>query len=276
MSSQGKPSTFFNQIPPEKEILYHYTTKETALEKILDSGKLRFNKFGMTNDPKETNYWLFNYRYSYNDMGKAYPDCNDYLNNLLKKHSNILCFTIDNLNLEVDQNNRNGYMHSRSWAQYAGSHSGICLLFDKQKLINAITDKFSDSYSIWYGNVEYKNRLNKGNGNCSTVTSKVINEQSLVEHIFNYKKELFFEKRTDWSDENEYRIIVYTPELVEDYLLIDIANSITGIIVGVDFHDVYVPSIKEFCKKYNISADRIQWFNGCPVLCCPIFDQHIN
>lgn len=270
MSIYGKLSTLFNQIPKEKEILYHFTSKETALEKILESGKLRLNKFGMTNDPRESKYWLFNYKFSYDDFGKTFKDRNDFLNDQLKNHINVICFSIDDPNSDLDHNNRNGYMHSRTWAQYASNHNGICLLFDKNKLVNSVIEKYSSLYIVWNDSVKYNNRTELDKPDYLTIQTNTITKQSLSEHIIKSKNELFFEKRKEWADENEYRIIIYTPELIEDHLYFDISDSIIGIIVGVDFHNVYESCIKNYCLKYKISADRIQWREGNPILCAPI------
>jgi len=43
---------------PEK--VYHYTKKETALETILFTQKLKLSQLGLTNDPYETKNWGFN------------------------------------------------------------------------------------------------------------------------------------------------------------------------------------------------------------------------
>ena len=42
-------------------LVYHYTTRETALEKILFTNKLRLNPFICTNDPRESKLWNFTF-----------------------------------------------------------------------------------------------------------------------------------------------------------------------------------------------------------------------
>jgi hypothetical protein len=46
---------------PSSEYLYHYTKRETLIEFILPSLKLKMNTLMNTNDPKEKKISLFNY-----------------------------------------------------------------------------------------------------------------------------------------------------------------------------------------------------------------------
>ena len=41
----------------ETQLIYHYTTLETAVEKILPSRKIRLGPFTTVNDPWETQHW---------------------------------------------------------------------------------------------------------------------------------------------------------------------------------------------------------------------------
>ena len=36
----------------------HYTSKETAMEHILESKKIRLGRLGLTNDPRESKPWM--------------------------------------------------------------------------------------------------------------------------------------------------------------------------------------------------------------------------
>jgi hypothetical protein len=124
--------------------------------------------------------------------------------------------------------------------------------------------------------VQYINRTLDNLPDCLNICSKTIDENYIIEHIEKYHDEFFFEKRKDWEDENEYRIIILTlQDLMTDFY-IDISQCIVGIIVGVDFNKVYEPCITEVCKKYSIEADRIQWSEGVPVLQAPIFVKGIH
>jgi hypothetical protein len=269
----GIPSTLLNNLPDDIELLYHFTSKEIALEKILSSGELKFSILGNTNDPRETKHWLFNLEYTWPEANSNYVKQMDLINNILKNNVNLLCFTIDNSKLEIDHNLRNGYMHSRSWSQYASNHTGICLLFEKSKLTSKVQLEYQKSYKVWHGKVEYINRTIKNPPKCLTISGEVINKDLSIEHIEKYYSELFFEKRNDWEDENEYRIIIFTSDKSISDLKIDISDCIVGLIVGVDFNKVYEPCVFEACNKYNIEADRIQWSEGLPVLQCPIFSK---
>ena len=41
------------------------------------------------------------------------------------------------------------------WAQYANNHQGVCLVFNKEKIIDSFKNSFS-SKQIFYGDVSYE------------------------------------------------------------------------------------------------------------------------
>ena len=95
---------------------------------------------------------------------------------------------------------------------------------------------------------------------------------SVDRHIREHFSSLLFEKSKDWQDESEYRIAFYSPENRGASLEIGIHDSLSGIIVGVDFPNIYNCSVRELSEKYRISADHMQWERGEPLLSHPIYD----
>ena len=121
------------------KFLYHYTKLETAKEKILAEGKLRFSRLWETNDPKEKRDWEFGMGSNENaDLGKYnLSSLSGQLSEGIKKNTHILCFCQDADGLTGDHLKDiflRGFARPRMWAQYGGNHQGVCLVFEKYRL----------------------------------------------------------------------------------------------------------------------------------------------
>lgn len=145
--------------------LFHYTTYNTAIEHILDTGLLRFSPLQSVNDPRESLDWLCSLKVNSEttlpiDFG-LHESINQDINNHLKKNTKILCLSqsatppkdVENLHLDFYE----GYARSRMWAQYAGNHTGICLAFDRQELTHLFYSSMSKHGSTYDGEVNYSN-----------------------------------------------------------------------------------------------------------------------
>jgi hypothetical protein len=104
------------------------------------------------------------------------------------------------------------------WAQYAGSHTGVCLLFDKQVLNDTLVREFGHEM-IYSGSVEYGNFHDAVGApgwmkhwEAFQLSADEIKahglEKVLQEHRHKYYRVFFFRKNKDWENEAEYRWIV--------------------------------------------------------------------
>ncbi len=243
------------------------------MENILPAGTIRLSPLVKTNDPRENKYWLLKVTASADSLFKHnfYETVIDEFNERMKMHCRVLSFSSDNEDLAMDDNSRNGYAHSRMWAQYAENHTGVCLLFFKKRLIETARSALSASAILWDGPVSYVNKSATHENN-DPYTIHYSAYDSVDAHIRKYYKQLLLEKRLDWKDESEYRIVLYSSERTGDYFFIPIKDVICGVIVGVDFANTYNCSIREYCNKYKISSDHIQWQRGEPFLADPVYD----
>lgn len=143
------------------EYFYHYTTYNTALEYIFPTQSIRFSSIRNTNDPRESKEWLFSMSSSTESpLGDEFFRYIQDLNRLIKSNSKLLCLTRDNPQMfEIpDEIYGRSFSHSRMWAQYAGNHRGVCLIFNCEKLTNAIFEQISSKGLILHGPVVYNNR----------------------------------------------------------------------------------------------------------------------
>jgi len=249
--------------------VYHYTSKETLLEHILPSGKIRLNTFENLNDPKESKEWKFGVSAEDNFTWEKFDEIQVETTKKMQAVSKILSMVRDSSQASIDTIDvvyYRGFARPRMWAQYAENHSGVCLVFNRQLLEEAITEELSSEGTIYYGNVEYNNYNHQTSA--YHLHNKDILKTSLEfvieSKIKEYYKIYYFTKSEDWSSENEWRCVLRGKDKEVKYVSIE--KALNGIIVGADFNDTYLPSIKPFAKKYAISLERIHWKNGEPLL----------
>src|SRR5262245_20057369 len=137
--SQELLDSFCKFIPVE---LCHYTAREKALEKILESKKIRLGQFAFTNDPRESKEWIAPTATWSNETIFEHVDYQYEVNRIRKEEWLVLCMACHNnpnLNFygnitEEYDHIKYGFSHSRMWSQYADNYQGVCFVFDGRKL----------------------------------------------------------------------------------------------------------------------------------------------
>lgn len=172
------------------EKLYHYTNIDSAC-KILESMSLRFGSLKELNDPQESRRAIF---------ADLHKDPVLWSN---------LCKKFRQLSLSRD-GVAPGFMIQSMWSHYADKGNGVCLVFDKQKLLEQFRNK-----SIWNDAVNY----------IQDYVSDIIlaSEDDLI-HKYN---DVFFNKDLSWEPEQEYRIVSYSSEITQ----VNISDSLMGVIL---------------------------------------------
>ena len=260
-------SIFFSNYHDERNIIYHYTKKTTALKKILRNNEFLFSHNKNLNDPKENKIW-FN-----SDIKEQSFDWRAYFD-FYQLNVQLACFTIDNIREMKKYDDTiglvypgRGFNHPRMWAQYSDNHEGICLAFDKDKFalnINKVKNLrklYSDK--IMYVPSLFHNINSEKIYNAYQVDSDnsrlAIDELALMK-IKQGKKTFFFRKLLDWKDENEYRFVVVSKSA--NQISIPIDNSLVTIILGWQFPEDDLEEIIELGKKYKVHVYQMEYHNG--------------
>lgn len=263
-----------------EDMLYHYTSLETAMEKILPSRKLKFSVFSKVNDPIENSKKSASIHYSsINEEELFFKNNKDYfdiINILRLNKSRFLCFCENNEGIKfydskiIDRINyfKSGFFKPRMWAQYGDLHRGICLAFSKSKLKNQLKEEFSN-FKKFDDHVKYDNSYMKTmNGyhiDINQIGGEEFEEFVIKSHLKEFKDELFFTKTLDWKDENEYRFLLITDSSDNDYFL-NIETSLEAIFLGVDFPEVYLDSLKNIIKLLEVPIFQLVINNGIPIV----------
>ena len=122
--------------------LYHFTKFDTAL-KIIKSGKLKFNVLSKMNDALEMDKHIYNLII---DIDKdRLIDTND-----IKKE----IYNYEQISLTEDKRRFGSYgfeLH-QLWGHYAENTAGVCFVFDRERLIETLSDYKENNF---HGAVTY-------------------------------------------------------------------------------------------------------------------------
>jgi len=255
------------------QYLYHFTSLETALEKILPTGKLRLGPFLKTNDPRETKEWLFPISFKNDEFpgffSRENMDLNQQLNNAIKKHCKVLCFCKDYMKQPKSVYFGRSYQRPSLWAHYAENHRGVCLVFDRKKLVATARRELRGKGTLHIGSVVYQGQSKLYDQSEFRVFYSEVMKNSVevaAEKLIKEKhRDLFFWKHDDWKNECEYRFVLRSNNDHDDY--ISVGDSIKGIIIGCDFpYQAYQPIIQHYMSMYHMASGHMQWHNGLPTM----------
>jgi len=120
--------------------LFHYTNANAAICGILRSGEFRLSPFDGTNDLWESRP-LHPTLTIHADAEGIDPDTLlwEEIDKHLRRHAKVGCFTQDweRADYVFDRDALRGWAHLSLWAHYGAAHSGICLRFDRDRLVAA-------------------------------------------------------------------------------------------------------------------------------------------
>jgi hypothetical protein len=226
----------------DDKFLYHFTSAESLL-KILENMTLKMSSFENLNDlnEKEVNFIL-------NDWLKGLK-----INKYISEQCQVISFSQNYQKKEKFC--ECGCNHPRMWAQYADKNKGACVVINEKKFIEINKTILNEIF--WkIENVSYNPYIYKEN---------LTDSANPKEFLENNYKEIFFEKHSDWEQEDERRLFC-----IGGPKFFSIDNCIEFICLGNKFEinsynqlsDVLIDSIdKDFIKliphdfTFQINAD---------------------
>lgn len=251
------------------QFLYHYTTRQAALGSILPTGQIRFGLFAATNDPREAKDWLFALRVQGSPLaGDEFLQIAKDATRLAKETCKVLCLTMD------DHSPREphvpvfgrGFAHSRMWAQYAGGHGGVCLIFDWSRLNAAIEQTLGERGEVYSGAVQYTDYQPRDVDAFMLEHSEVKRDglESVIDRqVQRHYDALFLSKTLEWSSEFEYRWILRNPIPSPEF--VPIQGALRGICLGEDFPTSEHDALVYQCERLGVETTAtLVWRNGLP------------
>lgn len=254
--------------------LYHYTSAETAINHILRTKMLRFGAYAKTNDPKETKTWHFDTGTNTDiDLGKySSADLSPWLSGQLKERTRLLCFSMDREPITGDHITdifNRGYCKPRMWSQYADNHRGVCLVFDRERLLQLIEKQVGNSCLFFTGAVAY---VDWGIARDLYKDQQYLINVDVLEaagrseyakrHLATHWQKLFFEKMTDWRDESEWRCVAFANS--EADLRVAYTGALDGIVFGEDTTPETIQTIINLSAGGGTRFVGLKWKNCSP------------
>lgn len=195
--------------------LYHFTTLDSAI-KIIESNSLRFGRLNNMNDIHETS----------KNMYENY-DSQEFIKEKLNELYNEI-YRYRQISFTRDTEDKCGFDLHNMWGLYANKFEGVCLVFDKNELLEQISKSGDDIYK---GEVSYDRKIN------SSITSEKTDIAGVPSITQENAKDIFFHKRKEWEHEQEFRLIKKCPiGYREEYLFL--GDSLKYIILSNILKDV--------------------------------------
>lgn len=193
---------------PDDGALFHYTKFESFL-KIIETMTLRSSPLCKMNDLNEASIDSLDWNRDFMLMIKA--------EKYVKEQCSIISFSKNYMTGPVCEEGSN---HPAMWAHYSEDSNGVCIVLDKDALLEANKKQLSQLFfkmePIRYG---LQNAPKQG------IEYDYYNGVS--DFVQRNYRELFYKKHIDWSYEDEVRFFVESPEI---YL--NIEGAIKYIVLG--------------------------------------------
>jgi DUF2971 family protein len=198
------------------------------------------------------------------------------LDRLIRLHAKVSCLIQDwelpssVLNPEALR----GWNHLSIWAHYGAGHAGVCLQFDRDKLIEAFTSApIPGALLRFHGPVVYRS-ASTGSGP-SGIDIGQIREFGLDAVAINYAEshhgQIFFRKHADWSNESEYRLVLIDQSVPP--VEFSIREALTGVFLGDAFPSRRLPALLAVLQAYpGVKVFRLMYHNR-HLVCAPLDDS---
>lgn len=260
--------------------VFHYTGADTAINHILPTTSLRLGPLQAANDSREFGMKGFTFvapddlgkpaghllaKQMYNGDFHQLRKFADQLSDWLRKHIKIGCFALDSqAQTSDDPGYYRGYSKPAMWAHYADNHTGVCLVFEKAKLVNLIESKLLQNDSLMHGSVKYPKfgnsmrRLNALNLDRKQFRQMKISE--LARLVFNQSAtELLLRKHPDWRSEREWRCLLLSDDT--NPRIFNVSNALVGLVAGMNIAQKDILWLNDYCSRNGVTGLRLSGQN---------------
>jgi hypothetical protein len=219
------------------ELLFHYTRAATAFEHILPGNKIRLNPYTLMRDPLEAQHWP-------EPTAWRSPDheSQDQLQMArvgvvveAKAAARLLSLTVDadDYGEDVEPFGR-GYARASMWQLYGDNHRGVCLAFDRERLLEALSRELADSARIIAKPVQYVRAMSPDS--LPSEPLKDLSTEAFHAAVDDYLEKnadpLLFTKLLDWSGEQEFRFVAVRHDDDRGSLDVSFGDSLRAVICG--------------------------------------------
>ena len=252
---------------------FHYTTREAAFAHILPEQSLKFSRYLDMRDPLENKYWRFLAGgWGHATEAESQQQVAGYLAfddtaKHIRERSFLLSLTVDSPpEFGEAEPFCSGWARARMWEQYAENHFGICLVFDREQLVESVVSSLrAQGFAAPY----HRKVIYDGSGMMKPPLEFAdlvgeVTPQQVSAYIERNHEVLFFHKALDWATEHEYRFSTTSSD--QEGLFVDYGQSLEAVIVGESFPAWERPAAIAACHCAAATPERLDWTMGAPVL----------
>lgn len=236
--------------------LYHYTSSDAAILGILANRSIRMSPFQGTNDLWESRPLypslegeLSCHESAGGDLFSVWEDVDRYI----RGYSKVACFTQDwELPDSVMQPDAlRGWAHLSLWAHYGAGHTGVCLRFDRDRLVAAFEDAKGDAVHQFHGPVQYRRaEFGVGPYGISLEQAEEFGIDAVaIRYAQVHRDRVFFRKHADWASESEFRLV--RTDLSTEPHYFDITHALTGVVLGDAFPSERIPALLKMLEGFD-------------------------
>ena len=253
---------------PVGKHFFHYTTRAAAFGDIVPMHRLRFSTYERMRDPLENRDWMITGAYwpsTFRSVGSAERTYMEFrqLARAIRRQARILAVTIDAPDAASDRPFSRGWSRARMWEHYAEKHEGVCLMFNRERLLSNL-----DGRVMYQGEVEY---TEEGNADLSLNLSAdkadaLRSPEGVAAYVEANSEDLFFLKTLDWETEHEYRFVTLNTGDPQDELFLDFGDALDAVIVGERFPTWERPAAIDACREAHVDALTLNWDMRRPIV----------
>lgn len=243
--------------------IYHYTRWETLLD-IAQNG-LKLNSLDRMNDPRESKEWFLGITSGTDDDTSGVWRIAHHYRKLVRAAT--FC-SDEHIDEEERKSVRRGYARPRMWAQYAGNHTGVCVVFDRALLSERVADTLSERPGGWLvsGRVSYVTDQKDDPAYQGIQVIGIPAEEAVSRFYDRHRDRIFLVKQTDWRDEAEFRFLAYDPVAPldaddptdEHSAFVPLNGCVAGLVLGTDFSTAHIPAAREFMRALDAGGAVVQ------------------
>jgi len=253
--------------------LHHYTSVDNAIN-ILGSGELWLGSIENANDPKEFSNWQLNQKIGNTQLSfEKWQELSREISVACKKACKIACFSTDVLTDHESMFQRyvdvgcigRGFAISPMWHFYGGQHTGVCLMFDRRKLVDQFFSQWEDPESAYADSIDYfDDQLPRNIGfEPYWFDPDELEELGFAPYIKLFlqqrMREIYFKKQTVWEYEREFRLSVIDQS--EGPFKLKFRNTLSHLCFGARCNDSDIQRVLELLKSQNVGHDHIYFKN---------------
>jgi hypothetical protein len=256
--------------PPGK-LLFHYTRAATAFEQILPDKKIRLSAYAQMRDPLEAQHWPEPPAYFVNPDDELQDERELARLGVVveaKAAARLLSLTADADDYGDDTEPfGRGYARASMWQLYGDDHRGVCLAFDRERLLSTLRSELADSARIMAKPVQYKRALSPDA--LPSEPLKDLSAEAFHSAVDDYLEKnadlLLFTKLLDWSGEHEFRFVAVRHDDSDDSLDVAFGDALHAVICGAELPPWQRAGAEVICREAGaVDLVRCIWHGRRP------------